>query len=200
MLYEVITGRGAGVVIGTGMDTEIGKIADKLAATEDEVTPLQKQIANISKVISFGVIGIAVVIFVIGLITGREIFDMFFIAVSLAVAAIPEGLATVVTIVLAMGMNRMAKQGAIIRKLPAVETLGSTNIICSDKTGTLTMNKMTVEYVYANLTKEHDMSSVITSYSIHYTKLYDLSASGRPCQRIHGVAGNRKKSRPYLGT
>jgi len=152
-------GRGAGVVVGTGLDTEMGKIADKLAHTEDEVTPLQKQIAQISKVISFGVIGIAVIIFIIGLITGREIFDMFFIAVSLAVAAIPEGLATVVTIVLAMGMNRMAKQGAIIRKLPAVETLGSTNIICSDKTGTLTMNKMTVEYVYANLTKEHDMSS-----------------------------------------
>ena len=152
-------GRGAGVVIGTGINTEMGKIAGKLAATEDEVTPLQKQIAQISKIISLGVIGIAVLIFVIGLITGREIFDMFFIAVSLAVAAIPEGLATVVTIVLAMGMNRMAKQGAIIRKLPAVETLGSTNIICSDKTGTLTMNKMTVEYVYANLTKEHDMSS-----------------------------------------
>ena len=151
-------GRGAGVVVGTGMDTEMGKIADKLATTEDEVTPLQKQIAQISKVISFGVIGIAVVIFAIGLLTGREAFDMFFLAVSLAVAAIPEGLATVVTIVLAMGMNRMSKQGAIIRKLPAVETLGSTNIICSDKTGTLTMNKMTVEYVYANMTTEHDVS------------------------------------------
>ncbi|MEX1378053.1 MAG: cation-translocating P-type ATPase [Eubacteriales bacterium] len=152
-------GRGAGVVVGTGLDTEMGKIADKLATTEDEVTPLQKQIAQISKLISFGVIGIAVVIFAIGLLTGREAFDMFFLAVSLAVAAIPEGLATVVTIVLAMGMNRMSKQGAIIRKLPAVETLGSTNIICSDKTGTLTMNKMTVEYVYANLAREHDTSS-----------------------------------------
>ena len=152
-------GRGAGVVIGTGLNTEMGKIADKLANTEEEVTPLQKQITQISKVISFGVIGIAIVIFAIGLLTGRAAFDMFFLAVSLAVAAIPEGLATVVTIVLAMGMNRMSNQGAIIRKLPAVETLGSTNIICSDKTGTLTMNKMTVEYVYANLSREHDVSS-----------------------------------------
>ena len=152
-------GRGAGVVISTGMDTEMGKIADKLATTEDEVTPLQKQIGQISKVISIGVIIIAVLIFAIGLSTGNKAFDMFFIAVSLAVAAIPEGLATVVTIVLAMGMNKMSQQGAIIRKLPAVETLGSTNIICSDKTGTLTMNKMTVEYVYANLTAEHDASS-----------------------------------------
>jgi len=151
-------GRGAGVVIGTGLDTEMGKIATKLATTEKEETPLQKQINEISKVISIGVIAIAVVIFVIGMITGREAFDMFFIAVSLAVAAIPEGLATVVTIVLAMGMKRMSNRGAIIRKLPAVETLGSTNIICSDKTGTLTMNRMTVEYVYANLTKEDDAS------------------------------------------
>lgn len=152
-------GRGAGVVVGTGMDTEMGKIADRLATTEEEVTPLQKQIANISKVISFGVIGIAAVVFVLGLLTGRAVFDMFFLAVAIAVAAIPEGLATVVTIVLAMGMNRMAKQGAIIRKLPAVETLGSTSIICSDKTGTLTMNRMTVEYIYANMHSEHDVSS-----------------------------------------
>lgn len=152
-------GRGAGIVVATGTDTEIGKIATSLATTEDETTPLQKKINQISKVISIGVIGIAILIFVIGLSTGNEVFDMFLLAVSLAVAAIPEGLATVVTIVLAMGMKKMSQKGAIIRKLPAVETLGSTNIICSDKTGTLTMNKMTVEYVYADLTLEHDIKN-----------------------------------------
>ncbi len=143
-------GRGAGIVVATGLDTQMGKIADKLATTEQEETPLQKQINNISKILSYGVIAIAVIIFIIGMVNGREAFDMFFIAVSLAVAAIPEGLATVVTIVLALGMKRMSQRGAIIRKLPAVETLGSTSIICSDKTGTLTENRMTVEKIFAD--------------------------------------------------
>ncbi|MCK5128550.1 MAG: calcium-translocating P-type ATPase, PMCA-type [Clostridiales bacterium] len=145
---SISAGRGSGVVIATGKDTQMGKIADRLANTEDEITPLQKNLNNISKTLSIAVIIIAVVIFAIGLATGRELFDMFLLAISLAVAAIPEGLATVVTIMLAMGMKRMAQKGAIVRKLTAVESLGSTQVICSDKTGTLTKNQMTIEKVY----------------------------------------------------
>ena len=143
-------GRGAGVVCATGSDTEMGKIADKLAETTKEETPLQRKMGEISKILSIGVVIIAAVIFGVGLLTGREVFEMFLLAVSLAVAAIPEGLATVVTVVLALGMKRMAKRGAIIRKLPAVETLGGTQVICSDKTGTLTQNRMTVEKIYVD--------------------------------------------------
>lgn len=152
MLYmgsTVVYGRATAVVVATGMQTEMGKIADVLTQTQKEVTPLQKKLNSLSKVLSFIVLGISVVIFVITLIKGgsfelRAILDGFIIAVSLAVAAIPEGLATVVTIVLSMGMTKMAKKKAVVKRLTAVETLGCTQIICSDKTGTLTQNKMTV--------------------------------------------------------
>ncbi len=137
-------GRGLGVVTAVGMKTEIGKIAGSLAQAKDETSPLQKKLEEISKVISIAVLVIAAVMFGVGVLMGREIFEMFLTSVSLAVAAIPEGLVAVVTIVLALGMQRMARRGAIIRKLPAVETLGSTQYICSDKTGTLTQNMMTV--------------------------------------------------------
>jgi len=147
---DVSYGRGAGVVTSTGGATEMGKIAEGLAAQKDEQTPLQKKMESLSKTLSIIVFVVALVIFASGLLTAKPVFEMFMIAVSLAVAAIPEGLATVVTIVLAMGMKRMAQAGAIIRKLPAVETLGSTQVICSDKTGTLTQNKMTVERVYCD--------------------------------------------------
>lgn len=141
----VTFGRGLGLVAATGMQTQMGSIAGQLAETKKESTPLQQKLAQISKVLSIGVLVIAAVIFVIGLAAGgREPVEMFLTAVSLAVAAIPEGMVAVVTIVLAMGMSRMAGKGAIIRRLPAVETLGSTQVICSDKTGTLTQNKMTV--------------------------------------------------------
>ena len=132
---NVTYGRGVGVVTAIGMDTEIGSIAAQLASTEKEITPLQRKLNQISNMLSIGVIGIAIATFVIGLLSGVEPLDMFLTAVSLAVAAIPEGLVAVVTIVLAVGMTRMAARGAIIRRLPAVETLGSTQIICSDKTG-----------------------------------------------------------------
>ena len=153
MLYmgtTVVYGRAVAVVVATGMQTEMGKIADVLAQAEDEETPLQKKLNSLSKILSFLVLGIALFIFVFNLISKgagwnlEVVLDSFIVAVSLAVAAIPEGLATVVTIVLSMGMTKMAKQNAVVKKLTAVETLGCTQVICSDKTGTLTQNKMTV--------------------------------------------------------
>ena len=148
---SITQGRGSGIVVRCGKDTEMGKIAERLAAAEDEVTPLQKNLNSISKTLSIAVLIIAAVIFAIGLLSGRGLFDMFLLSISLAVAAIPEGLATVVTILLAMGMKRMAQRGAIVRRLTAVEALGSTQVICSDKTGTLTRNQMTIEKVYHDL-------------------------------------------------
>ena len=152
MLYSgstVVYGRGKAVVVGTGMETEMGKIADVLAQTEDEETPLQKKMAELSKILTKLVVGISIFVFIFGVIrsgnlSGGNILDTFLIAVALAVAAIPEGLPAVVTIILAIGVTAMAKRQALVRKLSAVETLGCTQIICSDKTGTLTQNKMTV--------------------------------------------------------
>ncbi len=141
-------GRGAGIVVSTGMNTEIGKIAGMLGKQEKEQTPLQEKLADLGKILGFGAIIISVVIFFLGFWQGRNPLDMFLIAVSLAVAAIPEGLPAIVTIVLALGVQRMIKRNAIVRKLPAVETLGSVSVICSDKTGTLTLNKMTVTDFY----------------------------------------------------
>lgn len=160
MMYmgsTVVYGRGRAVVTGTGMDTEMGKIADSLAQAQDGQTPLQLKLAQLSKILSYIVIGICVFMFAFGIV--REFIDgstpnfdfylhTFMIAVSLAVAAIPEGLAAVVTIVLSIGVTNMSKKNAIIRKLTAVETLGCAQIICSDKTGTLTQNKMTVVDTY----------------------------------------------------
>ena len=156
MMYmgsTVVYGRGKAVITQTGMSTEMGKIADALSKAENEETPLQIKLNQLSKILTVLVIGICVIIFGVGLIranlspegiTGDTILDTFMVAVSLAVAAIPEGLAAVVTIVLSIGVTNMSKRNAIIRKLTAVETLGCTQIICSDKTGTLTQNKMTV--------------------------------------------------------
>ena len=146
---NVVYGRGSAVVTGTGMNTEMGKIAHALTQARDGQTPLQKKLAQLSKTLSFLVIGICVIIFAVGFIKNGDfglhgILDSFMVAVSLAVAAIPEGLATVVTIVLSIGVTNMSKRNAVIRKLTAVETLGCAQIICSDKTGTLTQNKMTV--------------------------------------------------------
>ena len=145
----VVYGRGRMVITGTGMDTEMGKIAGALAATEEEQTPLPRKLNDLGKVLTKLVLGICVFIFVFNLITAGEfsaqtVLDTFMVAVSLAVAAIPEGLATVVTVVLSIGVTNMSKRNAVIRRLTAVETLGCAQVICSDKTGTLTQNKMTV--------------------------------------------------------
>ncbi len=146
---NVVYGRGEGVVVATGMKTEMGKIANIISQTVDEKTPLQKKLAGLSKVLSIGVLLICVFIFGYGVLThggfrGSHVLELFLLAISLAVAAIPEGLVAVVTIVLSIGVTKMSKRNAIIRRLTAVETLGCTQIICSDKTGTLTQNKMTV--------------------------------------------------------
>ena len=145
----VTNGRAVAVVTGTGMDTEVGRIAGLLMGEEEGETPLQRKMGEISKTLSFLCLAVCAVMFGVGLIQGKGMLDMFLTAVSLAVAAIPEGLPAIVTIVLALGVQRMVKHNAIVKKLPAVETLGCAGVICSDKTGTLTQNKMTVVEVWS---------------------------------------------------
>ena len=143
-------GRGKGIIVETGMNTEVGKIAGMINEVKDTATPLQQKLNKLGKTLGIAAIVICIIIFLIGLLYGKDPIDMFMTAVSLAVAAIPEGLAAVSTIVLAIGVQRMVKKNAIVKKLPAVETLGSTTVICSDKTGTLTQNKMTVKRLFYN--------------------------------------------------
>ena len=145
----ITNGRATCVVTATGMETEVGRIAKMLSGEDDGDTPLQRKMGEISKILSFICLGVCVVMFVVGLLYGKDWLEMFMEAVALAVAAIPEGLPAVVTIVLALGVQRMVKHNAIVKKLPAVETLGCAGVICSDKTGTLTMNKMTVVEVWS---------------------------------------------------
>ena len=143
-------GRGKGIVVETAMNTEVGKIADMINSTSDIQTPLQVKLDKLGKTLGIAALIICAIIFAVGLMYGKEPIHMFMTAVSLAVAAIPEGLPAVSTIVLAIGVQRMVKKNAIVKKLPAVETLGSATVICSDKTGTLTQNKMTVERIFYN--------------------------------------------------
>jgi len=150
-------GKGKGIVTSIGMETEIGKIATMLDAVEEGKTPLQKTIDVFAKKLGIICIVVSLVVFVLGLLQGKELFDIFLIAIALAVAAIPEGLTAVITVVLALGMQRMVKRHAIIKNLSTVETLGQATVICSDKTGTLTQNEMTVRKVY-DLTNEYDVS------------------------------------------
>ena len=147
---SVTYGRGKGVVTATGMNSEVGKIATMIQAVPDTKTPLQEKLDKLGKFLGIAALSICALIFVVGLLNGNELLEMFMIAVSLAAAAIPEGLPAVSTIVLAVGVQRLVKKNAIVRKLPSVETLGSTQVICSDKTGTLTQNKMTVVKMYVN--------------------------------------------------
>ena len=154
MCYQnsnVTYGRGTGVVTNTGMYTEVGKIADMLANADESQTPLKQSLEQLSKTLTYLIIAIALVTFLVSVfIRGEQPLEGLMVAVALAVAAIPEGLPAIVTILLSLGTTSLAKRNAIVRKLPAVETLGSTEIIASDKTGTLTMNQMTVEKVYTN--------------------------------------------------
>ena len=146
----VTYGRGKGIVVETGMTTEVGKIAGMINSTEKQETPLQQKLDKLGKTLGIAALVICAVIFILGILQGKEIISMFMTAVSLAVAAIPEGLVAVSTIVLAIGVQKMVKKNAIVKRLPAVETLGSATVICSDKTGTLTQNKMTVEKIFWN--------------------------------------------------
>lgn len=184
---SVVYGRAVAVVTAVGMDTEMGKIANVLTQTANETTPLQKKLNSLSQILSFLVLGICVFIFAFKIIlnlqigvTGELILDSFISAVSLAVAAIPEGLATVVTIVLSMGMTKMAKNRAVVKRLTAVETLGCTQIICSDKTGTLTQNKMTVVKTYTT-----DVNLLARSMTLCCDAVLDkdtLTAKGEPTE------------------
>ncbi|MGI6392919.1 MAG: calcium-translocating P-type ATPase, PMCA-type [Candidatus Izemoplasmatales bacterium] len=160
----VAYGKAFGVVTDTGMNTEIGKIATMLDAVEEGKTPLQKTIDEFAKVLGIICIGVSVVVFGLGLLKRLEVFEIFLTAIALAVAAIPEGLTAVITVVLALGMQRMVKRNAIIKNLSTVETLGQATVICSDKTGTLTQNEMTVKKVF-DLDNEFDVSG--TGYELN---------------------------------
>ena len=144
----ITAGRGTALVVATGMDTQMGRIAGLLLDSGEGDTPLQRRMGEISRSLSFLCLAVCAVMFGVGLFQGKGLLDMFLTAVSLAVAAIPEGLPAIVTIVLALGVQRLAARNAIVKKLPAVETLGCAGVICSDKTGTLTQNKMTVQQVW----------------------------------------------------
>lgn len=155
MNSNVTYGRGVGVVVGTGMNTQVGRIAGMINAADETNTPLQDNLNSLGKTLTWLILAIAAIIFVVGIVNNHDglpmdqlVIEMLLTAISLAVAAIPEGLPAIVTIILALGTTRMAKRQALVRKLPAVETLGSTDIVASDKTGTLTQNKMTVEKVF----------------------------------------------------
>ena len=146
---SITRGRGKAIIFATGMSTEMGKIADMIQNIEEEQTPLQKRLDHLGKLIVYGCLIICAIVSITGILRGEDLFEMLLAGISLAVAAVPEGLPAIVTIALALGVQRMLKRNALIRKLPAVETLGCASVICSDKTGTLTENKMTVRKIYA---------------------------------------------------
>ncbi len=202
-------GRGKGIVVKTGMNTEVGKIAGIINEAEETQTPLQEKLGKLGKTLGIVALAICAIIFVIGLLYGKEPVHMFMTAVSLAVAAIPEGLPAVSTIVLAIGVQRMVKKNAIIKKLPAVETLGSATVICSDKTGTLTQNKMTVEKVFYNnelfdisqiKNVDEDLNKlVLTSMLCNDTKVAeDKTLTGDPTETALVDLGFRLNFEPSL--
>lgn len=150
MSTNVVYGRGEGIVTATGMQTEIGKIAGSISKTQNEPTPLQRRLGDLGRLLSILAVILCAALFVIAILQKRDVLEMLLTAISLAVAAVPEGLPAVVTIVLALSVSRMVKINTIIRKLPSVETLGCVNIVCSDKTGTLTQNRMSVVKCYTD--------------------------------------------------
>ena len=190
----VVYGRGKVVITGTGMNTEMGKIAQALSQAKDDATPLQIKLNQLSKILTILVIGICAVIFAVGLfrsgISGDTILSTFMVAVSLAVAAIPEGLAAVVTIVLSIGVTNMSKRNAIIRKLTAVETLGCTQIICSDKTGTLTQNKMTVVEHVADNEQNLEIAMALCSDAEYDAEVGEAVGEPTECALVNDAAKN----------
>lgn len=199
MATSMVTyGRGLAVVTETGMNTQVGHIAKLIMNEETPMTPLQKRLAKTGKVLGIAALFICVCIFILGLLKSLPIFDMFMTSVSLAVAAIPEGLPAIVTIMLSLGVQRMAKKNAVIRKLPAVETLGSATVICSDKTGTLTQNVMTVTEIYSLQGKEKiksEFGNFLLSHSalccdaiLHLDHKKNISVTGEPTEKALVVA------------
>ena len=173
-------GRGKGIVVETGMNTEVGKIAGAINNAIDTETPLKRKLNKLGKTLGIVAIVICILIFIVGIAIGKEVMDMFMTAVSLAVAAIPEGLAAVSTIVLAIGVQKMVKKNAIVKKLPAVETLGSATVICSDKTGTLTQNKMTVMKMFVN-NKLYNLEELKNSEEINSNEFKQLVYASMLC-------------------
>lgn len=171
----VTYGRGKAVVVETGMNTEVGKIAGIINDTIDNETPLQQKLNQLGKTLGIAAIAICIIIFIVGIAIGKDAMEMFMTAVSLAVAAIPEGLAAISTIVLAIGVQRMVKKNAIVKKLPAVETLGSSTVICSDKTGTLTQNKMTVKQVFYDNILQNIENAKVNNHSDTLKQLVYIS-------------------------
>ena len=171
----VTYGRGKGIVVETGMNTEVGKIAEIINDTVDTETPLQIKLNKLGKTLGIVAIVICIIIFIVGIAIGKDAMEMFMTAVSLAVAAIPEGLAAVSTIVLAIGVQKMVKKNAIVKKLPAVETLGSATVICSDKTGTLTQNKMTVQKVFYDNILQNVQDAKVNNNNEELKKLVYIS-------------------------
>lgn len=170
----VVNGRGRAVVTATGMNTEMGKIAGLLNNSDQQKTPLQKRLNQLGKRISLLALGAAAIVFIIGELQGEPLLEMFMTAVSLAVAAVPETLTVIVTLTLAYGVQKMAKKHAIIRRLPAVETLGTANVICSDKTGTLTQNKMRVRRVWHRGDEVTDTEDAMTDEAMEVLKMAAL--------------------------
>jgi len=183
-MSTIITyGRGRGIVVETGMNTQIGHIAEMIQAYEEEPTPLQIKLDQLGKWLGWGALAICAIVFLVGWLQGNEWLEMFMVAVSLAIAAVPEGLPAVVTICLALGLQRMIKRHALIRKLPAVETLGSATAICSDKTGTLTQNEMTAVQIYVDRT-------LLTVTGEGYRPEGEFQDDGRPVD-LAGYPGSR---------
>ncbi|MCI8654874.1 MAG: calcium-translocating P-type ATPase, PMCA-type [Clostridia bacterium] len=200
MASIVVGGNGKAIVTETGMDTKVGKIANMMIQDEAPETPIQKKLGQVGKTLGIVCLVICVIIFIIGILKKIEPLEMFMTSVGLAVAAIPEGLPAIVTIMLSIGVTRMAKNNSIIRKLPAVETLGSSKVICSDKTGTLTQNKMTVVEVRAkNEELAIELSTMCTNCDIIY-KNDKLEVNGEPTEVAivkHALAKNKNKNELY---
>ena len=196
----VVNGHAKAVVTGTGMNTKVGKIANMIIEDNAPQTPIQKKLSQVGKTLGIVCLAICLLIFVIGLIKNIEPMEMFMTSVGLAVAAIPEGLPAIVTIVLSIGVTKMAKQNSIIRKLPAVETLGSSKVICSDKTGTLTQNKMrVVEIKSENIEFISELATMCTDCTITY-KEGKAQVNGEPTEIAlvqNGLQNNKNKTELY---